>query len=135
VQMAAYAQEAALLGAKRFPPLERTVQDLESGAERFLAVWAASALVGALGYEPGPGDTGMTIASLVVDPAWQRRGLGRSLVAAALARFADAPVWVSTGALNHPARALYSQFGFVEHSRSFVGPEPLEIIGLIRPAP
>lgn len=135
IQMAAYAQEAALLGVKTFPPLERTVQDIQFGAERFLGAWAATSLVGVLGYEFAADGPGMTISSLVVSPGRQRRGVGRLLVLEVLARFADLPVAVSTGAKNRPALALYTGSGFVEHSRGLIGPEKLEIVSLLRAAP
>ena len=45
VQMSAYAQEASLLGAVRFPPLERTVRQLQDGAEAFLAAFVENEIV------------------------------------------------------------------------------------------
>ena len=133
IHMVAYAQEARTLGATLFPPLERSVQDIASSPERFLGAWSAGRLVGALGLEHGFADDAIEIASLVVLPEWQRRGIGRRLVAAALAGYENVPAKVSTGAKNGPALALYVRFGFVEASRRFVGPERLEVIGLVRP--
>lgn len=135
IQMAAYSQEAELLGVRAFPPLNRTVQDIQVSTEKFLGAWASSSLVGALGYEPAPNGAGILISSLVVSPDWQRRSVGRSLVAAVLSRFAGSLFSISTGAKNNPALGLYNQFGFVEQSRNFIGPERLELVALCRPAP
>lgn len=80
IQMAAYAQEAALLGVSRFPPLEQTLQDLQQSPARFLGAWIAGALIGALGVERTPDTPGVLIASLVVSPEWQRQGVGQTLL-------------------------------------------------------
>lgn len=136
VQMAAYAQEAALLGARRFPPLERTVADVRAAPERFLGALDGERIVAALGLLPEgePGAAAASdITSLVVLPEWQRRGLGRRLVEAALAACAGGAITVSTGVANAPARALYAGLGFVEVRRRVVGAEPIEIVELLRP--
>jgi hypothetical protein len=48
VQMSAYAQEAQLLGATYFPPLERTVDELRTYPEEFVAAFIEDELVGAV---------------------------------------------------------------------------------------
>lgn len=132
VQMLAYAQEARLLGALYFPPLERTVEDLRTSPEEFLAAFVGDEIVGAVSVWPDEEGMGTNIASLVVAPEFQRRGIGRSLMAAVLAVHAGGELTVQTGAKNSPALALYAQMGFVELRRWLVGREPLELVKLRR---
>ncbi|MBC7601309.1 MAG: GNAT family N-acetyltransferase [Ramlibacter sp.] len=132
VQMAAYAQEAELLGAVFFPPIHRTVGDIRALDEVFLAAFASDALTGAVSVWPDPEGMGTNIASLVVSPQSQRRGIGASLMESVVAAHASGDITVQTGARNFPALSLYSQFGFVEIRRWFVGREPLELVKLLR---
>ncbi len=134
VQMAAYSQEAALLGVEHFPPLDQTPEGIRSLRERFIGAWLEDALVGAISLETAEERDVMNIASLVVSPRVQRRGIARRLLRAALSDCEGRPVTVSTGAQNEPVLKLYEQFGFVEHGRRRVGPERLEIVTLRRPA-
>jgi ribosomal protein S18 acetylase RimI-like enzyme len=130
LQMAAYAQEAALLGARYFPPLQHTVEDIQSGCETYWAALEHSTLIGALGLEQDSGV--LHIASLVVSPASQRQGVARALMLALLEQHGAQTITVQTGARNLPALALYAQFGFIETQRWLIGSEPLELIELQR---
>lgn len=132
IQMAAYAQEAALLGVRWFPPLERTPDDVQSSPETFFGALVDGRLVGAVSVEPGEQPGAMHIASLVVAPDHQRRGTGRALVSEVLRRFPGSVVTVSTGAANAPACELYAGLGFVEESRRTIGPESLVLVRLRR---
>ena len=80
VQRSAYAQEARVLGVQEFPPLRRTLEDVRTCAEEFLAVYVGSELVGSASVEPDHESAGVIIASLTVSPAFQRRGLASALV-------------------------------------------------------
>ena len=130
IQMAAYAQEAALLEAVSFPPLQRQVVDVQRAEGDFLGAFLDGQLAGSLSVEPGSVEHELTISSLTVAPEFQRRGLGRALVAAVLREFTFRRLTVSTGARNLPALALYAEFGFVEFSRRLVGEEQLEVVEL-----
>lgn len=68
----------------------------------------------------GPGT--IHVAQLAVDPRARRRGLGRTLVRAALARAAGQydRATLLVAAANHAACALYDSFGFREVSRFLV---------------
>ena len=132
VQMAAYAQEAKLLGAIDFPPLKVTVEDLQTSGESFFAAFVGDEIVGAVSVEPDGEGRGITIASLVVAPAYHRRGIARALLGRVIASYGDDRLAVQTGAKNRPAAALYAQLGFVETHRSFVGAEPLELVKMVR---
>ena len=132
VQMIAYAQEAKLLGAIYFPPLERTVDEVRATGESFLAAFIGNELVGAVSVWPDPEGIGMNIASLVVCPQFQRQGIGTTLVASVLAEHGNGEVTVQTGSKNLPALSVYARAGFVEFRRWFVGREPLELVKLRR---
>jgi ribosomal protein S18 acetylase RimI-like enzyme len=132
MQQRAYAQEAALLGARRFPPLEQTVEDVMAATETFYAAFIGDEAVGALAVSRESGGEEVTIASLVVAPAFQRRGLGRALIEAALAAYPRTAFFVETGVKNVPALSLYARYGFTEIERWFVGDEPLELVRLRR---
>jgi ribosomal protein S18 acetylase RimI-like enzyme len=132
VQMLAYAQEAKLLGANDFPPLRRTVEDICTCEEEFFVAMVGKELVGAVSVWADPEGIGKNIASLVVSPAFQRRGIGRGLMAEVLRHYRAETLTVQTGARNEPALNLYTQFGFVEFRRWFVGHEPLELVKLRR---
>jgi len=80
IQMAAYAQEARLLEARHFPPLDRTVADVQASRERFLGAFWETELVGTVSVEDGAGCTELVICSLTVAPDCQRRGVGRALL-------------------------------------------------------
>ncbi len=136
IQMAAYRQEADLLGVDTFPPLEQSLEDLQMSPTRFLGAWVAGDLVGALGHEPVDEPVteapGMLIASLVVAPPWQRRGVGRTLLDAAIQAFGSASMTVCTGARNMPALRLYQGAGFDERSRRLIGQPGIEVVELVR---
>jgi ribosomal protein S18 acetylase RimI-like enzyme len=134
VQMNAYAQEALLLGAVYFPPLERTVEDVRASAEKFSAAFVGSDIVGAISVLSDEEGLGINIASLVVSPQFQRQGIGRALMAAVLESHRSDGFTVQTGVKNLPALALYRQLGFVEVRRWLVGREPLELTKLHRKA-
>ena len=132
IWLAAYAQEASLLGipAALFPPLQCSAVDLQACGWTFLGAMTQGALAGALALETRDGAT--HINSLVVAPECQRRGLGRQLMAAALQRCQGQKLRVSTGAANTPAVALYQSMGFVPYLRETVGPPPVELVRLER---
>jgi ribosomal protein S18 acetylase RimI-like enzyme len=132
VQFAAYSQEAKLLGVRHFPPLMRTVNDVQRGAEAYLAAFVGARMVGAVAVEPANEGAGACIASAVVLPEFQRRGIGSRLVEAVVAAHGGSELYVQTGAKNLPALALYSRAGFVVSRRWHVAPELLELVALVR---
>jgi len=132
VQMAAYAQEAKLLEARHFPPLERTVEDIQCSDEVFLGIVEDGEVIGALSIGPDEEPGALNITSLVVAPSRQHQGIGRLLLAAALEQCQHAVLTVSTGAKNARALALYTEFGFKEYRRRLLGSEPVELVRLRR---
>ena len=132
VQMSAYVQEAKLLGAVYFPPLLRTVADVRTCGEEFFVAYVVDELVAGISVSPDPEGMGRNIASLVVAPPFQRRGIASSLMAEVLLRYGASILTVQTGAKNTPALSLYTQAGFAEFRRWLVGREPLELVKLRR---
>lgn len=132
VQVAAYAQEATLLGVARLPPLTRTVDDLRALDETFRAAYSGDQMVGAISVQADPAERRQHICSLVVAPGFQRQGIARALLAEIQRLHAADVITVHTGAKNTPALALYAQFGFVEGRRWQVGPQCLELVELQR---
>lgn len=129
----AYAQEAALLnGGPDFPPLARTVADVQASADTHLGAWVGDELAGVLSVgdddEPGQRCIGM----LVVHPRHQRQGIARALMQAQLQREAMHAHAVSTGARNAPALALYTGLGFTVYRTGALGGLPM--VKLRRPA-
>jgi ribosomal protein S18 acetylase RimI-like enzyme len=132
IQVAAYSQEADLLGAASFPPLEKTVEDVERSDDRFLGAYLGEKLVGVVALEGDPASGSLLISSLVVLPAFQRKGVARSLLAAVGETFPAHTLTVSTGEKNGPALALYAGLGFREVQRKVVGHEHIAVIELRR---
>lgn len=133
VQLAAYRQEAALLGVTHFPPLDRTVADIAASTDTCIGAFDGDALLGVVGVEQRGGRDAL-IASLTVRPDAQRRGIGRALVVAVAMQWLSQQLRVSTGAKNAPALALYRQLGFEERSRRLAGSEAIEVVELVAPA-
>jgi ribosomal protein S18 acetylase RimI-like enzyme len=132
LQFRAYAQEADLLGALYFPPLDRTVEEVRGCQEGFRAAVFDGKMVGAVSLWDDEEIMGTNVASLVVDPPFQRQGIGCALMASVILTHGEGTITVQTGAKNAPALALYRQFGFTELRRWLVGREPLEIVKLYR---
>jgi GNAT superfamily N-acetyltransferase/SAM-dependent methyltransferase len=108
LQHAAYRVEAELIGDDRIPPLHETLDELVAATDlQWRGIRIDERIVAAMAVT-GVGRQ-CDIDRLIVDPAYARRGLGRSLVEAVLHH---SVVTVSTGALNVPARALYESLGF-----------------------
>ncbi|AMC35569.1 GNAT family N-acetyltransferase [Janthinobacterium sp. B9-8] len=126
VQMAAYAQEAELIGAKHFPPLNTTLDDILQSDEHFFGIADEGVLLAVISL------CEMNICSLVVAPGYQRKGLASCLLRFVIGQGAESTV--TTAAKNKPALTLYAAFGFAEYQRCFKGPEALELVFLRREA-
>ena len=85
------------------------------------------------------GETEAHLLRIAVDPAFQRRGLGRDLLSAVLERAsADGAVrtLLEVGASNRPARKLYEALGFSEIGRraGYYKAPPDDAVVMSRPA-
>lgn len=132
IQMAAYEQEALLIGAIGFPPLRRTVANVRQSTDRFFGAYFGLVLAGVVSVCIQEEEDETNISSLVVSPEFQRRGIGRALVTEVISQFKDQTVTVSSGALNRPALELYEKLGFTEVRRRLLGKTELPVIDLRR---
>ncbi len=85
------------------------------------------------------GETEAHLLRIAVDPALQRRGVGRDLLAAVLERASQARatrVLLEVGAANRPARRLYEALGFTEIGRrvGYYKAPPDDAVVMARPA-
>jgi ribosomal protein S18 acetylase RimI-like enzyme len=132
IHVAAYSQEAKLLGAVSFPPLERTVADIAAAQARYVGAYLDETLVGVIALEGESATAAVLISSLVVLPSFQRMGVARALLTTVMNEVPSRSLTVSTGSHNAPALALYKQSGFVEVRRYLVGAERLPMVELCR---
>jgi len=132
VLIRAHAQEAELLQVRHVAPLALTVEDIQSGNECYFGASRGEALVGIVSHEPDDEPDQVLVASLVVHPAHQRRGIARSLMLKALDGGDQMAFAVATTALNAPALSLYHSLGFVEYCYGTIGPEKLGLVKLRR---
>lgn len=143
IQSTAYAQEAQWLGldARDFPPAQRTLPDTQSANEQFIVASNGDLIVAAISVESPDTATWcghrlntVHIASLVVMPTHQRKGIGRRLVETVITSHPKVAITVSTASGNTPALALYGNLGFAETRRSRVncGHRHIELILLRR---
>jgi ribosomal protein S18 acetylase RimI-like enzyme len=130
IQLAAYTQEARLLGVTDFPPLRQNIESIQRSEEQFLGAFVQGTLAGIAAIEQTPDAATICISSLVVMPAMQRRGVASALLREVLRRFGSHALVVSTAVGNGPALALYGSFGFAELDRRFAG--SLELVRLGR---
>jgi GNAT superfamily N-acetyltransferase len=126
----AYTQEAQLLGLPDFPPLQRSVADLQADPDAYLGAFVQGELAGALAFGPDPEGGQLLVSLLVVAPAFQRRGVARALMARVLELAGVWPVAVATAQANTPAVLLYQGLGFVAYRRGTVGTDALPIVKL-----
>lgn len=106
-----YSVEAALIGVEDFPPLRRTLDDIESSPATFCGCAQGGTLVAVAEIEEDR-DHRVNIASFAVHPGSFRKGVGSKLLRHVLARLEKVVVTVSTASCNAPAIALYSKNGF-----------------------
>jgi ribosomal protein S18 acetylase RimI-like enzyme len=128
----AYRQEATLLGLSSLPGMERSTTNIRALKETFFGTYAEGELVGAISAaEESPGC--LTICSLTVLPAFQRRGLGRALLCHILRlKPKRGNTYISTAAENFRAIALYQQEGFAVYGETLVPDQALKLVHLCR---
>ena len=106
----AYQEEAILLQLDDFPPLRRTVADIQTSDSLFVGCWEAGQLIALAEIEIEVEQ--VNIAGFVVVPSMFRQGVGTRLLSYILAEYAAQPLTVSTAKDNLPAIGLYTKHGF-----------------------
>ncbi len=113
--MAAYRVEADLLQLEDFPPLRRTIADIQASGSEFIGFVVNGQIQGVVELEH-EGGMCINIASLVVAPAVFRQGIGAALIAHVLDAYPANLLTVSTALKNVPAVRLYEKFGFQDQA-------------------
>jgi ribosomal protein S18 acetylase RimI-like enzyme len=106
-----YAIEAGLLRSDDFPPLKRTVNDIQQSKTAFYGYWKREKLTGVIEIRSNQIKT--HICSLTVDPDHFRQGIALELLEFAIKSYPSARYTVETGLKNAPAVSLYENFGFI----------------------
>ncbi len=130
--MAASAQEAATLQIDPGASAQPTVEGIQASTAFYLGALRGDELVGALCLGPDDEPGQITIASLVVDPRHQRRGIATALLSDALRRTDGMVVSVVTAADNAQALALYGRHGFAVYRSGTMGDDGLAVVKLRR---
>ncbi len=110
VWQVSYPVEAKMLGAKVFPPLERTLEEFTSSENTFWGYIKGEELAGIV--EIIYNSEYIHIRSLVVDPKYFRQGIASRIMEFVLEQYNSDLFIVETGAANDPASQLYLKFGF-----------------------
>lgn len=107
-----YAIEAKMLKAENFPPLERKLKEFVASETIFYGYRIMEFLAAVI--EIMESDDSIHIQSLVVDPAYFRKGFASELMQYVLQNHPSGIVTVETGLANEPAKQLYRSFGFTD---------------------
>ncbi len=114
-----YKIEAALIGVDHFPPLLRTVNDIENADSCFYGFFENDKLAAVveIRVEVSAAHKHLDICSLTVDPAFFRRGIAGKLLQYVMGIKGISLFTVETAVVNFPAIRLYQKYGFVEFKR------------------
>lgn len=119
IQRRAFGPAALRYGIPDLPPLMETAEEVERDIRRSVVLKAVNEAGTAVGAVRGEDREGCVyVGRLVVDPAFQRRGLARRLMLALEARFPEARCFeLFTGNFNEPGMGLYLTLGYREVRR------------------
>lgn len=125
----AYRIEAEILGAGRFPPLGRTVEEIRTANSEFTGLFVDDGLAAVAETRMDGGC--LSIDSFVVEPKYFRRGLGSELLGYVLGATRCNATRVETGSANESAIRFYESFGFSETDRWETG-SGMTLVRLVR---
>jgi len=116
-----YKVEAELIGSDDFPPLRRTVENIQASDSVFVGIidqetTTDQELIIAAAELSSDKNGNLSIDSFAVSPARFRQGLGVVLMCDIISRNNEREIIVDTSILNHPAIAFYKKAGFEDRS-------------------
>ena len=111
----AYQVEASLIGIDKFPPLDRSVKDIQWSCSRYFGIWEGTKLLAAAEIEGAEED--FLMSSFFVIPSRFRSGLCDMLLHAILETKPNSRFMVETSVWNKPAINLYKKHGFITTSQ------------------
>ena len=126
----AYEIEAQVLGFQTFPPLDRTIRQIQDAPTTFFGGWQNSVLVAAAEIED-LGDAQFHINSFGVSPDHFCKGYGRKLLNDMLAELCWRQITVSTAVANLPALHLYKKHGF-RPQEEWATPDNIQMVTLYK---
>lgn len=110
-----YKMEAQLIGIIDFPPLLRSVKDIQRSKTQFYAFVKDECIAAII--EIAIEEQHLDINSLTVDPNYFRKGIASKLISFVLEKGRFSEAIVETAAVNLPAINLYKKHGFVEFKK------------------
>ena len=110
-----YKIEAKILNVSKFPPLERSIENIINSDTLFFGFFIKKKIVSIIETENN--FQSIHIKSLVVCPNYFRQGIGTKLVQYVIDTYDTKILTVETGADNYPAIKLYKNFAFIEQSQ------------------
>lgn len=107
-----YLIEAKLVGVENFPPLKRSISNIQVSKTQFWGYFKATELAAVVEFELD--NNLLEIHSFVVLPKYFKQGIANNL----LLHLLNSVQWdssvVETATANNPAISLYKKFGFVK---------------------
>lgn len=108
-----YQIEADMVGVEQFPPLLRTIENIQHSDTEFFGFFCDKDLAAVI--EISLQHAHLHINSLTVLPEFFRRGIASKLIDFVLQEMDYERATVETAAVNKPAIALYQKHGFAEY--------------------
>ena len=105
-----YLIEKKILNTKKFPPLERNLEDFKISKNHFYAILTKDDFLGVIEIDHNTNST--HVQSLVVDPIYFRKGIASKLLNKIFEIYKSSTYTVETGFNNNPAKQLYIKMGF-----------------------
>ena len=105
-----YLIEKKILNTKKFPPLERNLEDFKTSKNHFYAILTKDDFLGVIEIDHNTNST--HVQSLVVDPIYFRKGIASKLLNKIFEIYKSSTYTVETGFNNNPAKQLYIKMGF-----------------------
>jgi ribosomal protein S18 acetylase RimI-like enzyme len=110
-----YKMEAQLIGIIDFPPLLRSVKDIQRSKTQFYAFVKDECIAAII--EIAIEEQHLDINSLTVDPNYFRKGIASKLISFVLEKSRFSEAILETAAVNLPAINVYKKHGFVEFKK------------------